>query len=128
MPDISAYSDLLHEVRKSVSSGKIQLKDSDKMISYIDLITQSLPEFQAGARQVDSELSALKDRNSLPLDRAEKLEQEIKESTERLSRSKEGLEVLRRQSEDKKGEVTALLSEVSVLISSISGQKYLVQS
>ena len=126
LADISAYLDLLQEIRKSVSSGKIQLKDSEKMINYIDLITQSMPEFQAGARRVDSELNSLKNRNTSLLERVERLDQEISESSERLSRSKENLEVLVRQNEEKKSEVKSLLSEVSEMISSISGQKYLV--
>jgi hypothetical protein len=128
LADISAYLDLLQEIRKSVSSGKIQLKDSEKTINYIDQIIQSLPEFQAGARQVDSELNSLKTRNTSMLDRVEKLELEINDSAERLSRSKENLELLRRQNDEKKDEVRALLSEASETISSIAGQKYLVVS
>jgi uncharacterized phage infection (PIP) family protein YhgE len=126
LADISAYLDLLQEIRKSVSSGKIQLKDSEKTINYIDQIIQSLPEFQAGARQVDSELNSLKTRNTSLLDRVEKLELEINDSTERLSRSKENLELLRRQNNEKKDEVRALLSEASETISSVAGQKFLV--
>jgi chromosome segregation ATPase len=127
LPDISAYTDLLAQVRKSISSGQIQLKDSEKMISHIDTITQSLPEFQTEARQLDLELGTLGNLNISLLDRVERLGQEIIESTDRLSRSKEHLEVLRRQNEEKKGEVRTLLSEVSDQISSISGQKYMVE-
>jgi chromosome segregation ATPase len=127
LPDVSAYTDLLAQVRKSISSGQIQLKDSEKMISYIDTITQSLPEFQTEARRLDLELGTLGNLNISLLDRVERLGQEIIESTDRLSRSKEHLEVLRRQNEEKKGEVRTLLSEVSDQISSISGQKYVVE-
>ncbi|MGI0037077.1 MAG: hypothetical protein ACRD99_01805, partial [Nitrososphaera sp.] len=101
LPDTSDYSALLLEVRKSVSSGKIQLKDSDKMIHYIDLIAQSLPDFQTRAMQLRQELGLLRNQDTSSFELARQLEQKTAEATERLSRSKDTEELLKRQNEEK---------------------------
>jgi len=126
LPDTSPYSALLVEVRKSISSGKIQLKDSDKMIQYIDQIFQSLPDFQARAVQLRQEFDHIKHQDTSPFDLAKQLEAKMTDATERLSRYKDNLDLLKRQNEERRVEINTLLTEASDLISSLSGKKYSV--
>ncbi len=62
--DISPYSSLLIEIRKSIESGKIQLKDSDKILNYLDDILKSLPEFQSKVQALKAELDSLRQSDS----------------------------------------------------------------
>ena len=127
LPDTSEYSALLVEVRKSISSGKIQLKDSDKMIHYIDLITQSLPDFQTRATQLRQEFALLRTQDTSPFDLAKEIELKITEASERLSRARDNVDLLKRQNEEKRIEINALLTEASDLLSSLSGKEYSVK-
>jgi chromosome segregation ATPase len=127
MPDVSSYTSLLLEVRKSVSSGKIQLKDSDKTTNYIDLIMQSLPEAQARARQIETELGSLRSQDFSAFNRAQTLRQLINEASDRLSRDRDSVEFLIRQNQEKKSEVESLLREASDQLESISGRKYSIR-
>ncbi len=124
MPDTSAYSALLAEVRKSISTGKIQLKDSDRTIQYLDSITGSLPDFQLKARQLAAELSSLHKQDISIFQRAGELKHRITERTEQLSRSRDSLELLMRQNEERKGEVGSLLGEASELLSAEAGKRF----
>ncbi|HKU50652.1 MAG TPA: hypothetical protein VJP79_11920 [Nitrososphaera sp.] len=124
MADISEYQSLLAEVRKSVSSGKIQLKDTDKMIHYIDLIALTLPDFQSRSRQIVAEIDSLKSYDDSSYLRSRQLEQKIAELKERLSRGRDNIELLRRQNEERKAEVSSLLAEASGLLTSVSGRHY----
>jgi hypothetical protein len=124
LPDTSEFSALLVEVRKSISSGKIQLKDSDKMIHYIDQIARSLPDFQTRASNLRKEFGLLKNQDTSSFDLARQIEQRATEATERLSRSRDNLDLVKRQNEEKSTEINALLEEASDLLTSLSGQKY----
>ena len=127
MEDTSEYISLISEVRKSVSSGNIQLKDSDKMINYIDMMTQSLPDFRTGSIQLNAEIRSLRNQDASLFDRAKQIGQKITETSERLSRSNDSVNLLKRQNEDRKAELVTLLADASTLLSSVSSQKYSVQ-
>jgi ElaB/YqjD/DUF883 family membrane-anchored ribosome-binding protein len=128
MQDISEYMSLLSEIKKSISSGKVQLKDSDKMVHYIDVIAQSMPEFQARATLLREEFSALRNQDSSALDRASELEQRIAESTGQVARTKDGIEMQQRQNEERKAEVSALLAEAAELLTLVTGHTYSVHT
>jgi chromosome segregation ATPase len=128
LQDTSPYTALLLEVKKSISSGKIQLKDSEKTIHYIDLITQYLADFQAKASQLEVQVKALKERDVSSFSRVGQLEKKAADLEDRMSRSKGNAELLRRQNEEKRAEIDALRKEVADSLSSISGRKYSVSS
>jgi DNA repair exonuclease SbcCD ATPase subunit len=52
--DIAPYSSLLLEIHKSIDAGKIQLKDSDKVLQYLETILDSLPDLQHKAHALKS--------------------------------------------------------------------------
>ena len=60
--DLESYKSLLIEVQKSVSSGKITLKDSDKTLKYFQLIIESLPGFQKKSEMIAVKLHSLEQK------------------------------------------------------------------
>ena len=128
MSDISGYLSLLSEIRKSITSGKIQLKDSDKTVHYLDLINQSLPDFQTRAGQLREELNSLSSQSSSALDKVEVLEQRTAEMGGQVSRTRDSIDLLKRQNEERMVEVSALLTEAAELLSSVTGQRYSVNT
>jgi predicted nucleic acid-binding Zn-ribbon protein len=122
--DVSPYSSLLLEIRKSIDSGKIQLKDSDKILHYLDVILNSLPELQGRAKALKAEIDSMHRIGNSPVDRARELEDRIAQHDEELAKSKQNLEQQRRQIAEKKSEVDALLKEAEGILADLAGQKY----
>jgi chromosome segregation ATPase len=122
--DVSPYSSLLLEIRKSIDSGKIQLKDSDKILHYLDVILNSVPELQGRAQALKAERDSLRRIDSGLVDKAGELEERVAQHEEELARSRQNVEQLKRQIAEKSGEVDALLKEAGGILADLAGQKY----
>ena len=122
--DVSPYSSLLLEIRKSIDSGNIQLKDSDKILHYLDVILNSLPEFQGKAKALKAETDSMHRIDSGPVDRARELEDRVAQHEEELAKSRQNMEQQRRQIAEKGSEVDALLREAEEILAGLAGQKY----
>jgi prophage DNA circulation protein len=122
--DLLPYSSLLSEVRKSIVSGSIQLKDSDRMVQYLDSILESLPGYQNKARSIRAELdSILQEDHSLFL-KAREIEERIALRTEELARNKVYLEQQKKQNEERKKEVDSSLKEAQEILLQLTGRQY----
>jgi hypothetical protein len=122
--DLLPYLSLLNEVRKSIGSGSIQLKDSDKMIQYLDSILESLPAHQNRARTIRTELdSILREDRSIFL-KAKEIEERITLRTEELAGNKVYLEQQKKQNEERKKEVGYSLSEAQEILLKLTGLQY----
>jgi len=122
--DTSPYSSLLFEVRKSVQSGKIQLKDSDKTIHYFDIILQSLPDFQEKAKSLKSDLESLAREDSTLVSKTSELEERILQRNEEIIKNRHDEELQRRQNEERKQEVALLLREAEGIMFDLANQRY----
>jgi DNA repair exonuclease SbcCD ATPase subunit len=122
--DISPYSSLLVEIRKSIDSGKIQLKDSDKILNYLDDILKSLPEFQGKVQALRTEADLLRRSDSGLVGRAGELEERVAQHEEELAKNRQNLEQQKRQVAEKNGEVGVLLKEAGDILADLTGQKY----
>lgn len=122
--DVSHYSSLLLEIRKSIDSGKIQLKDSDKILHYLDIILNSLPELQNRAKALKAETDSLRRFDSSLVDTASELKDRIVQHEEELAKSRQNLEQQRRQITEKGSEVDVLLNEAGEILAGLAGQKY----
>ena len=111
-------------VPKSIDSGKIQLKDSDKVLQYVDTIAGSLPELQKRADALRGEIDSLRQGDSGTAFRARDLEVKIARYGESLAQSRQSAEQQRRQIADKNAEIAALLKEAGEVLSSLTGQKH----
>jgi hypothetical protein len=122
--ELSPYSSLLLEIRKSIDSGKIQLKDSDKILHYLDMILNSLPELQARAQTIKMERDSLGRIDNSTFNRARELEEKVAQLEEELARGRQNLEEQKRKIAEKGSEVDALLKEAGEILSGLAGQRY----
>jgi peptide methionine sulfoxide reductase MsrA len=122
--NITPYSSLLLEIRRSIDSGQIQLKDSDKALQYIDKILETLPELQHKAQTIKTEIDSYRQLNIEIVYKVKGLQQKIIEQTEELTRSRQDLEQQGRQAKDKKKEVDAILRRAGEILAQLTGQKY----
>lgn len=124
--DISGYEALLKDVTTSINLGKIQLKDSDKILSHLESILSSLPGLQASAKELAVELVALKQQDIGPVRHARELEESIARYEEAAARGKQSLEQQKRQEAEKSAEVDELLVDLSDGIYSLTGKRYTI--
>jgi uncharacterized coiled-coil DUF342 family protein len=122
--NVEPYSSLLLEIRRSIDTGQIQLKDSDKVLQYLDTIIESLPDLQLKAQALKIEIDSFRELNIDIVYKLKGLEQKIMQNTEVLARSKQDLEQQRREAKDKKEEVHAILKEAGEILAELTGQKY----
>jgi predicted nucleic acid-binding Zn-ribbon protein len=122
--DLTPYSLLLDQVRKSIDSGKIQLKDPDKVMQYLDVILGSLPELQAKSQALKTKIDSLRQRDTELVYRVKELEQDIAQYKDSLATSTQDLEQQRRQATQKRQEVGALLAEASETLAELTGRRY----
>ena len=122
--DVSPYSSLLLEIHKSIDSGKIQLKDSDRILHYLDVILKSLPEFQRRAQTLKAEVDSLRESDSSLVNRAMELEEKVVQHEEALAKNNQNLEQQKRQIVEKGDEVNAQLKEASAILAELTGQEY----
>jgi hypothetical protein len=122
--NVTPYSSLLLEIRKSIDSGQIQLKDSDKVLQYIDTILESLPDLQYKAQTFKTEINSFRQLNIEIVYKVKDLEQKVMQHSEELARSRQDLEQQRRQAKDKTEEVDAILRRAGEILAGLIGQKY----
>jgi chromosome segregation ATPase len=124
--DISPYSALLAEVYKSVASGQIQLKDSDRALSHLASIQSSLPQLQKDAASISAEIATLRQGKIHAVQHAREAETLIAQHEEGLARERQWLDQLKKQVAETNSEVDALLKEVSETLFSLTGKRYAV--
>jgi hypothetical protein len=122
--NVAPYSSLLLEIRRSIGTGQIQLKDSDKVLQYLDALLESLPDLQQKAQALKTEIDSFQQLNIDTVYKFRGLEQKIVQHAEGLVRSRQDLEQQRRQAKDKTEEVDAILREVGEILTELTGQKY----
>jgi chromosome segregation ATPase len=122
--NVTSYSSLLLEIRRSIDSGQIQLKDSDKALQYIDKILETLADLQHKAQTIKTEIDSYRQLDIETVYKAKGLEQKIVQYTEELARSRQDLDKQRRQAKDKTEEVNALLKRASEILAELTGHKY----
>lgn len=122
--NVTPYSSLLLEIRKSIDSGQIQLKDSDKVLQYIDTILESLHDLQYKAQTFKTEINSFRQLNIEIVYKVKDLEQKVMQHSEELARSRQDLEQQRRQAKDKTEEVDAILRRAGEILTELIGQKY----
>jgi DNA repair exonuclease SbcCD ATPase subunit len=122
--NVTPYSSLLLEIRRSIDSDQIQLKDSDKALQYLDKILETLPDLQHKAQTIKTEIDSYRQLDIETVYKVKGLEQKIVQYTEELARSRQDLDQQRRQAKDKTEEVNALLKRASEILAELTGHKY----
>jgi DNA repair exonuclease SbcCD ATPase subunit len=122
--DVSPYSSLLQEIRKSIISGQIQLKDSDKVLQYSDIILKSLSDLQRTAQTIQTEIDSFREVNAEVVYKVKGLEHQIMQHSEGLARSRLELEQHMRHLKDKTQEVNTILNQAGEILAELTGRKY----
>ncbi len=124
--DVSSYFILLSDVHKSIVSGQIQLKDSDKVLLHLASIQSALPQLQKDSAAISSEIASLRQEKIGPVYHAREVEALIAQHEEGLAREKQLLEQLKKQVAQSSNDISTLLTEVSESLFLITGKRYLV--
>lgn len=126
--EISPYSSLLQEIRKSIDSGKIQLKDSDRILHYLNVILDSLPALQGNAQALKARTDLLRQSDTSLVRRAMELEATIAQYDEELVKGRQDIEQQRRQIAERSRELELFLKEASAILVELTGQRYLLEN
>jgi len=124
--NLSPYSSLMREIRDSIVSGQIKLKDSDKAIHYANIILESLPDLQHRAWTIKTEIDSSRELNVQLVHKVRGLQHHIMQHTEALGQSRQELEQQRRQLKDKTEEVSAILKQACEILGELTGRKYYI--
>lgn len=122
--NVSPYSSLLQEIRKSIISGQIQLKDSEKVLQYSDIILKSLSDLQRTAQTIQTEIDSFREVNAEVVYKVKGLEHQITQHSEGLARSRLELEQQMRHLKDKTQEVNTILNQAGEILAELTGRKY----
>jgi uncharacterized phage infection (PIP) family protein YhgE len=122
--ELPQYSTLLHEIIKSVRSGQIQLKDSERVLQNLEIIQSSLPRLHETATTLVKEVSDLANQNTEAARRAAELEENTRTLEQQIEHNRQDIEQKRRQITEKNNEVDSLLEQVSESMAELAGKRY----
>ena len=127
--DLDPYLAILGELRKAVLEGKIQIKDSEKIINYINSVIESLPEL----KRVDSDLReeakrAIGNEEKILAHRAKALEEILAKQEEKLAAGRQTIEQQKKQLAQRQEETKKLLAEAEQLLTTISGSRNSIET
>ncbi len=127
--DVSPYTALLAEIQKSISSGQIQLKDSERVLRHIGTILASVSDLRATAKALAEEHASLS-RDSRSKDlvmQVKKMEDSVSLYTEELAQYRRELALQKKQMQERNEEIQSQLSEASQALSLIAGKRYSIR-
>lgn len=125
--EVSSYASLLNEIQKAVKSGKIKLKDSERIMNYMEIILKSLPEHHDEIRTINLKLNVLREnKNGVVVNRSEELKNDIRNCKNRLGDLEQLLDQLKKQLTENNSECEHLVKQIDDYILQITGKKYFV--
>ena len=126
--DIASYGDLIKDVKTSMVKRKINVKDSDKILAYIDNILDSLAEFKNREVNLDKKLHALQNNPDLSIfsNLRELKEKKSYLSQELLSKETSQRE-LQTDLEKNKKEIQDLRKPIEKCLLELTGKHYSLQ-
>ncbi|MFL6338093.1 MAG: hypothetical protein ACJ718_03130 [Nitrososphaeraceae archaeon] len=123
--DISLYTSLLTEIRKAVNSSNIKLKDSQKVLYYMDIILRSLPKYQQESKTIKLRLKLLQEsKDGVVANKVEELRENINHYNSKLEDLKQSSDDVRKQLTENNNECGSLVKQIEDCIFGITGKKY----
>lgn len=126
--DIASYGDLIRDVKTSMVKRKINVKDSDKILAYIDNILDSLDEFRNREVNLDKKLHTLQNNPDLSIFSNIR---ELKEKKSYLSQELLSKETSQRELqtdlEKNKKEIQDLRKPIEKCLLELTGKHYSLQ-
>jgi hypothetical protein len=123
--DISLYSSLLTEIQKAVHSSNIKLKDSQKVLYYMDIILRSLPKYQHEIKVIKLRLKLLQEsKDGVVVNKARELRENINYYNSKLEDLKQSSDDMRKQLTENNNECGILVKQIEDCIFEITRKKY----
>lgn len=125
LDELDSYSNLILEVKTAINKGKIIVKDSDKIDSYLDNIINSLPDFKQKEENFNNEIKQLNsNKNTHIISKVKELNkkhlhynQELKDFEVQINESKKELLKSKDESND-------LVSSIETFVNRIGNNEY----
>lgn len=126
--EVSSYASLLIEIQKAVKSGRIKLKDSERIMNYMEIILKSLPEHHDEIRIINLKLNVLRENKNgaVVVNRSEELKNDIRNCKNRLEDLEQLVDQLKKQLTENNSECEHLVKQIDDYILQITGKKYFV--
>jgi hypothetical protein len=123
--DISIYTSLLIEIQKAINSSNIKLKDSQKVLYYMDIIIKSLPKYQHEIKAINLRLKALQEsKDGIVVNKATDLREYINYYNSKLDDLKQSSDNMERQMIENNSECGKLVKQIEDCMFEITGKKY----
>lgn len=123
--ELSTYLDLIKEVKNAISKGKIIVKESEKIESYLDNIINALPNYQEKEEKLNSEIKKLNSNKNMHI--ISKLN-ELKRKNASYNQELQNIELYLKDSESQvakiKDEYENLVVSIETYINQTTKSKY----
>jgi hypothetical protein len=121
---IETYRSLLAEIQSTVNKGTISLKDSDKVLAYLDRAIELFPKMESrGWDIIQKEIIIRQKQNRKAFDSLKSLDDLIQRNENDIAEKKILIEEILAAIEVKKKEIRELKNECSNLLTEIIGQE-----
>jgi hypothetical protein len=126
---IDAYRTLLVEIRGAVSKGVISLKDSDKVLTYLDRAIDMFPKLKSRGKEIEeNEFTIRKNQNPEFFDSIQVLDEKIRRNKGDIEEKKSLTEELRNGLTERRNEIYLLTDDCNNLLTEVIGQEKTVSS
>ncbi|HKU83410.1 MAG TPA: hypothetical protein VJP58_05155 [Candidatus Nitrosocosmicus sp.] len=124
-PNMSEYITLLKDIKESVRSNKIVLKDSKKVLQYFDMLMDELPKFKAEIKELDLRVDRLKDKDKVAvLDQLRRKEEERKEEERIIMSENQNKDEATKQKIELEEQIISTTDNIEEQIHTLCGKKY----
>jgi len=123
--DISPYLEFLNNLKESINTNKIPLKDSTKVIQYCDRLIDALPKFKHDLKEIVSNLKHLEDyTNNSTLEEIKKIEDRIEENKNTIHAESLRREEFNKQKTQEEEKSRQLVDEIEEQLFHICRKRY----
>ena len=124
-PNMSEYITLLKDIKESVRSNKIVLKDSKKVLQYFDMLMDELPKFKSEIKELDSRVDRLKDKDKIAvLDELKRKEAERKEAERMIMSENQMKDETSKQKTELEEQMISTTKDIEEQIHKLCRKKY----